>query len=139
MNMKRVGLLGCAVALVLGLSQVPLEATWPVHELVVRGEGVCGTAGPVGRYTLRWTVVNPEVNGETTIVSATESGAYEGTVSIEPNPLPAGANGTGTDGPVAGNTTGAVTLNVEYVTAGQVRGQATGELYLEGNCVVPES
>lgn len=135
MGTRKVACFAGAVSLLAGLAVGLAEAQQRLHNVVVRGEGVCGTAGPVGRYTLKWTVINPEVNGETTITSATESGAYEGEVDIEPNPLPAGESGTASDGPVPGSTEGPVTLKVDYVTAGGVKGQSTGRLYLEGNCV----
>lgn len=139
MKIGRAGLLAGAAALLLGLRMGPNEEPQPLQNIVVRGEGVCGTAGPVGRYGLEWTVVNPKVNGETTILSATESGVYDGAVNFSPNPVPPGGNATASDGPVSGTTKGVVTLDVEYVTAGGIGGQATGELYLEGNCRVPGS
>lgn len=124
-----------AMSLLVGLAVGSAEEQQRTDNLTVSGRAECGTAGPVGRYTLTWTVVNPEANGEITIISAAESGAYEGEVDISPNPLTEGQRGTGSDGPVSGNTKGTVTLHVDYVTAGRVRGESTGVVHLEGDCV----
>lgn len=129
--MRAVGVMPLLVGLAVG----SVEPQQPIDDVTVSGRAECGTAGPVGRYTLIWTVVNPKVNGEITITSATESGAFEGEVDISPNPLTGGQRGTGSDGPVPGNTKGTVTLGVDYVTAGEVRGKSTGVIHLEGDCV----
>lgn len=126
--------------------------------LEVTGQAVCSTAGPVGRYQLDWTVVNnlPAPNGPNSlrdaqgaaivndlqIISAVESGAFTGTVTITPNPIPAQSSGTGSDGPVPGSTSGVVTLTVQvsfFDGNATVNEQLTGTITLAGDCTVPTS
>lgn len=112
------------------------DAQRGASDLIVRGEGVCGTAGPVGRYTLSWVVINPESNGAITITSAAESGAYKGGgISLDPARVEGGASATATDGPVPGTLQGTVTLTVDYVVDSTgATGRSSGRLFLEGNC-----
>lgn len=138
MGHKRVECFVGAAALLLSLSIDSADAQH-IDNVTVSGEAQCGTAGPVGRYALHWTVVNPKVNGETTILSATESGAYDNEINyFAPNPVPGGQDATASDGPVPGTTKGTVTITVEYVTAGGVRAQSTGSIHLDGDCRVPD-
>jgi len=141
-------------ALVLGTATVlpALPASSQVNPVGITGEAECSTAGPVGRYTLGWTVTNllPQPQGgnslggalvnDVMVVSATESGAFTGTVTINPNPIAPQGSGSGSDGPVPGETSGVVTLTVAWsYFDGQstITGQSTGTITLAGDCVIP--
>lgn len=134
--LTRLAVAGAATATVLALTPTAANAgaTGP---FTVTGQAVCDTAGPVGRYQLNWTVTNVS-QAPFTIDSATESGAFTGTVTLTPNPVPALGSATGSDGPVPGTTTGVVTLNVNY-TQGQIQGNRTGTITLDGTCVIPST
>ncbi|MFN8038720.1 MAG: hypothetical protein U0Q07_05860 [Acidimicrobiales bacterium] len=139
------------------LTVVPaIPASSQQNPVTVTGQAVCGTAGPVGRYRIDWTVTNSlqgqqvpknlplggAVIDDVMVASATETGAWTGTVTIDPNPIPAQSSGTGSDGPVPGNTTGVVTLTVVWsYFDGEttVNGQSTGTATLAGDCVIPTS
>lgn len=129
-----------ALVLSIGLTVGWVDAPQPKADLIIRGKGVCGTAGPVGRYTLNWVVINPETNTEITVTSATESGAYKGgEVYLDRTRLDGGQSATATDGPVPGTTEGTVTLTVHYVfndTGGEA--ESSGSLFLEGSCKTPD-
>lgn len=130
-----------------------LPAISQQNPVTVTGQAVCSTAGPVGRYQINWTVNNSlqgqgpnnvplggAVIDDVMIASATESGAFTGTVTITPNPIPAQSSGTGSDGPVPGTNTGVVTLTVVWsYFDGEttVNGQSTGTVTLAGDCVIP--
>lgn len=120
-----------AIALLLGSAVGSAEAQEPIDNLLVQARPVCAIPGTV---VLTWRVVNPKENGRVIIKSATVSGVYEGDVSFDPNPLPAGAQATGDDGPVPGDTKGKVTLTVDYVTAAGVVGQSKVSVDLSGQC-----
>jgi len=127
-----------ACLMVLALA-VP-TASAQVYPVTVTGQATCGTAGPVGRYTLNWTVTNGD-GLSLTVDSAVESGIFTGNVTILPAPIPPSSAGTGTDGPV-GNIPGVVTLTVNWTTSAGgtsvgTSGTSTGSITLAGNCVIP--
>jgi len=131
-----------------------IPASSQQNPVSVTGETECSTAGPVGRYTIFWTVTNllpqpqQEANlpqggtliNDVMVVSATESGAFTGTVTINPNPIAPQGSGSGSDGPVPGATAGVVTLTVAWSYFNgetTVEGQSTGTVTLAGDCVIP--
>lgn len=124
------GVLACVIALTPATS----NAGSPIM-ISVSGTATCGTAGPVGRYTLNWTVTNNS-SAAVQITSAVESGAFVGNVTFTPNPIPASQSATGSDGPVD-NTSGVVTLTVDASIVGGPSTQVTGTIQLAGNCVIP--
>lgn len=153
------GGLAAGVATLAAVSIIPAGSQ--ENPVTVTGQAVCSTAGPVGRYQLDWTVTNnltapvtdgaipvnqpadlpPPINA-VNIASATESGAFTGTVTITPNPIDPKGTGTGSDGPVGGTTTGTVTLTVVwsyYDGNTTVEGQSTGTITLDGTCTIPTS
>lgn len=135
MGKRSVAALGGTMALLVGLAAGPVEVLPPEAPPTIRGEGVCDTSGPLGQYMLSWAVINPQSNSEITILSATESGAYEGQVYLDSTHLGAGESATGVDGPVPGTLSGTVTLTVDYVVnATGEKGEARGRIQLAGDC-----
>jgi hypothetical protein len=129
-----------AGAAALALAFTVPTASAQVYPVTVTGQATCGTAGPVGRYTLTWTVTNGD-GLSLAIDSATESGVFTGTVTITPNPIPASGSGTGSDGPV-GNVAGQVMLSVAWTAGGSgtlpgTPGTSTATITLAGDCVIP--
>lgn len=143
-------------ALVLGAATVlpalPASSQVVPSPVNITGEAECSTAGPVGRYQIGWTVTNllPQPQGgnslggalvnDVMVVSATESGAFTGTVTINPNPIAPQGSGSGSDGPVPGDTNGVVTLTVAWSYfngESTVTGTSTGTVTLAGDCVIP--
>jgi hypothetical protein len=123
-----------ALSLLMALSPATSDAG--IAMVTATGVAVCDTAGPVGRYTLNWTVTNNQ-GAEIDITAAAESGAFTGTVTFTPDPVPDNTSATGSDGPVPGDTVGTVTLTVDWVVVGGPSGQAVGTIDLAGNCVIP--
>lgn len=136
MRRETTRLLTSVGAAALALVFVAPPAGAQVYPVTVTGTATCSTAGPVGRYTLNWTVTNGD--GEpVTIDTATESGAFTGTITtFTPNPILDSGSATATDGPVPGSTSGTVTLTVDW-TVGQTPGTSTGTIDLAGDCVIP--
>ena len=146
-------------ALVLGAATVlpalPASSQVVPSPVNITGEAECSTAGPVGRYQIGWTVTNilatqqqgpanlPQggsLVNDVMVVSATESGAWTGTVTINPNPIAPQGSGSGSDGPVPGDTNGVVTLTVAWSYfngESTVTGTSTGTVTLAGDCVIP--
>jgi hypothetical protein len=108
----------------------------------VTGTAHCNQATGHDTYTLEWTVENTSASYSLIVQSAVESGAWDGVVSISPNPIPAASDGTGSDGPVPGDTTGTVTLTVDWqlnIVTAVIDGTSTGTIDLDGSCVTPET
>jgi len=102
----------------------------------VTGEAVCAVPTGHPEYQLNWMVENIQ-DFEIVIDSAVESGAWTGNVTITPNPIASAGSGTGSDGPVPGDTVGVVTLTVQWSVVGGPSGQAIGEIVLDGTCLLP--
>jgi len=147
-SLTRVCIVAGAVAAVVALS--PPVADAGINPVTVTGVASCSLAGPVGRITLNWTVTNNSGNALTiTTVPSVETGtvdgsAFNGTVTIAPNPIaaPAASTGTGSDGPLGGTSTGTVTLTVAWSFLPQgnevpTTGSSSGTITLPGNCVQP--
>lgn len=135
MGKRSVSTLGGTLVLLVGLAAGSVGAQRQVEKPIVRGEGVCDTSGPLGQYMLSWAVINPETGSEITILSATESGVYEGQVYLDSTHLAAGESATGVDGPVPGTLEGTVTLTVTYVVnATGESGESRGRIRLAGDC-----
>ena len=136
--MSKIAKLATALAAVavatLGLATTPAGAG--VFTVYVTGEAVCAVPTGHPEYQLNWSVENAN-DFEIVIGSAVESGAWAGNVTITPNPLAAFATGTGSDGPVPGDTAGTVTLTVNWSVVGGPSGVATGDISLNGDCLLP--
>jgi hypothetical protein len=122
-----------AGALALGLMVPAADAQQ--YPVTVTGTATCSHAGPVGRYTLNWTVANGD-GLDLTVTSANQSGVTTGDVTFTPSPIPSNSSGTGSFGPV-GNVAGTVTLTVAWSAGtGQPQtGTSTGTITLAGDCV----
>lgn len=124
-------LIGAAV-LVVGLTAGWMDAPQQPADLIIRGDAVCDTDGT---YSLNWVVINPETNTEVTISSATQTGAHEGEIYLDPTRLKSNQSATGSDGDIPGSTSGAVVLTVHYVfndTGGEAA--SSGRVVLRGDC-----
>lgn len=144
---RRALIAAAAGGMVLGVSAVPASAglTAPIS---ISGEAVCNVATGHETYTLNWTITNltpaqvagtngAAAYGDVNIVSATESGAWTGTVTFTPNPVVFDGQSTGSDGPVP-NVAGTVVLSVDWSSATlDQSGTTTAEVTLDGNCVNP--
>ena len=137
-----------AGGMVLGVSAVPASAGLQAP-ISITGEAVCNLATGHETYSLNWTITNliqnlpasttntPAAYGDVNIDSATESGAWTGSVTFTPNPVAIGEQSTGSDGPVP-NVAGTVVLSVDWsVNSLDQSGTTTAEVTLDGNCVNP--
>jgi hypothetical protein len=145
---RPVPLLVAAAVVGAGLCAGPALAQTAPDPVTVAGSADCGHAGPVGRYTVGWTVTNASGFSLTLTTPADETGTLDGQpanrqVDLSPNPVGATApdnTATGTDGPITGTTTGTLTLTVHWTfTNGQTptSGDSSATVTLAGDCLNP--
>jgi hypothetical protein len=99
--------------------------------LSISGEATCNLETGHETWGLEWSLTN--IGPASNIDSAIESGAWDGSVTVEPNPIPANSSGSGSDGPVPNGNVGTVTLTVNYTQNGQEK-SAVGTIHLDGSC-----
>lgn len=128
---KRMIVGGLAAGFTLAALLAPAGAGTP-GGLVVSGTATCNLATGHETWTLEWTATN-DGTGAANIDSATESGAWDGSVTLEPNPVTPGSSASGSDGPVPNANVGTVTLTVEYTQQGTPL-TAMGSVTLDGSC-----
>lgn len=102
-----------------------------------QGFGIGGTARcDGGGYTITWELENLFTTASGDITEAELSGEGSGSVTFDPDPLPADGTSTGTS-THPGTTSGTVTLDVtvDYGQGGILSDSASVEL--EGDCLAP--